>query len=159
MEYNKENQLKIYTRVREHLLSQMKKSTYTDNGTCAYRGPDGCKCAIGILISDEHYTRVLENVSANGSSVQDAIKNSGYDLTGVHSGFLTALQQIHDLNYPEIWKARLDEFAKTWELKVKITDVAELFHKLWGEAHDSPDYNKQNWLKMQLLLRQNGLKV
>lgn len=159
MEHNKENQLKIYTRVRQHLLSQMKQSTFTGSGACAYRGHDGCKCAIGILISDENYNHVLENVSSNGLSVKNAIKNSGYDLTGVHYAFLSELQQIHDLNEPESWKVRLDEFAKTWELKVEITDIAELFHKLWGEAHDSPDYNKQNWLKMQLLLRQNGLKV
>ena len=48
---------------------------------------------------------------------------------------------------------------KELELKENQTACAELFHKLWGEAHDSPEYNKSNWQKMQLLLDKLGIPV
>ena len=28
----------------------------------------------------------------------------------------------------------------------------KVFHKTWGECHESPEYNKQNWLDMQEML-------
>lgn len=48
---------------------------------------------------------------------------------------------------------------KELELKEDQVVAAELFHKLWGEAHDSPDYNKENWRIMQLLLDKLGIPV
>ena len=52
---------------------------------------------------------------------------------------------------------------KELEMLWKSETVA-LFHKLWGQARgDSPirpkDYNKQDWIKLQSLLRLLGIKA
>lgn len=52
-----------------------------------------------------------------------------------------------------------DFFKKTDELEKNRQEVAELFHKLWGEAHDSPNYNKEDWKRMQFLLDKLGIQV
>jgi hypothetical protein len=46
-----------------------------------------------------------------------------------------------------------DAFIKNQE------EAAELFHKLWGQSHDSPEYVKADWMKMQLLLDKLGIPV
>jgi hypothetical protein len=50
-----------FDKVCVHLLTQLQKSVFLDsNGSmaCAYRGPNGLKCAVGCLIPDELYVDV-----------------------------------------------------------------------------------------------------
>lgn len=47
--------------------------------------------------------------------------------------------------------------AEAVQKELDVVATAELFHKLWGEAHDSPSYNKQNWIEMQKLLNKFGV--
>jgi hypothetical protein len=49
-------------------------------------------------------------------------------------------------------------FNKADEINKNRQEAAELFHKLWGEAHDSSDYNKENWKRMQYLLDKLGIQ-
>lgn len=37
--------------------------------------------------------------------------------------------------------------------KVDDFEILQLFHRLWGKAHDSPDYDKREWNKLSELLR------
>lgn len=54
----------------------------------------------------------------------------------------------------------IDSFMnKIDQLNNNRKEAAELFHKLWGQAHDSPDYNKQDWIKMQSLLDKLDIPV
>jgi hypothetical protein len=155
-----QTEITIYNIVRNHLLTQMVQSISGPQKACKYRGDKGCKCAIGVLIKDEFYSDTLEGCSSNSEKVQKALKNSGYNFDECSLGFLSELQFIHDLHDPNKWKELLDNFAATHNIiTTPVSGIPELFHKLWGEAHDSPQYNKQNWLKMQLLLRNNGIKV
>lgn len=34
----------------------------------------------------------------------------------------------------------------------EIRRINELFHKLWGKAHDGPDYDKKEWIELQKLM-------
>ncbi len=65
--------------------------------------------------------------------------------------------KIFDMQGESLTRA-LDKQKIETDQRVKDTEAAaELFHKLWGEAHDSPDYNKENWQKMQKLLDKLGI--
>jgi hypothetical protein len=37
--------------------------------------------------------------------------------------------------------------------------VKGLFHKAWGQAHDSPDYDKKVWMDLQAKLKAKGIDV
>ena len=45
----------VFDIVSKHLLKQNERSGFSDD-SCSYRGPNGLKCAAGILIPDEEYT-------------------------------------------------------------------------------------------------------
>ena len=50
--------------VKNHLLTQMTKSMEENefgDTQCLYRGPNGTKCAIGALITDEEYKEITEH--------------------------------------------------------------------------------------------------
>ena len=48
----------IFDTVVKHLFTQGKPAM--DDGTCMYRGPDGAKCAVGVLIADDEYRHGFE---------------------------------------------------------------------------------------------------
>ena len=51
----------VVMQIADHLATQRKLSEVAD-GTCLYRAPDGCKCAVGFLIPDELYDHFIEDV-------------------------------------------------------------------------------------------------
>jgi hypothetical protein len=113
----------IFTKVSEHLLLQMKKS-YTitppsNSYHCAYRGSDGCKCAIGILISDDVYVPFIEGQSVEHSYVIEDLQKSGISIELLPQDFLYKLQRIHDACEPQFWSEKLSDFAKDFELEIK----------------------------------------
>jgi hypothetical protein len=64
------------------------------------------------------------------------------------------------MKQPEVIDKFFDaQQKKELDIKEHQTACAELFHKLWGEAHDSPEYNKDSWKKMQILLDKLGIPV
>lgn len=54
-------------------------------GVCRYRGPEGRKCAAGVLIPDEDYRPEMEGRNSDYLSIPEA-----------NSGFLRQLQVNHD---------------------------------------------------------------
>jgi hypothetical protein len=71
---------------------------------CLYRGADGCKCAAGMLIPDEHYRddfeiRAWEDLAAAGV-VPDQ-----------HTQLIQDLQNIHDTRKPHYWREELIQLA------------------------------------------------
>ena len=90
------------------LLTQMKKSEGAEK--CLYRGPDGTKCAIGFLISDE--TAADFNESSVGSLPFRVIQNEiGLSGTRDNLYFLADLQAVHDSGEPEEWEGLLKALA------------------------------------------------
>lgn len=102
----------VFTRVRDHLLAQG-KAAIDIHQNCYYRSGD-LKCAIGVLIDDEFYSKKLEGQGVSTPEVVKALDKSGvlphepierlYMIT-----MLAALQQLHDTQLPKHWKSSLEE--------------------------------------------------
>src|SRR4051812_30084229 len=66
---------------------------------------------------------------------------------------------IFDKQGESLAKAFDQQRVEAVQREQDVIMAAELFHKLWGDAHDSPIYNKDSWIKMQNLLRKLGVLV
>lgn len=114
----------VFEIVKNHLLTQKEPSQIHIKGdiayTCAYRGYDGAKCAIGCLIDDKDYYADLETYSIKtiferlGSKKVSALLNYDVNVGSIH--FLTALQKLHDEESPDNWEKCLNQFYKDWKL-------------------------------------------
>jgi len=97
----------IFTTVYKHLLSQRAQSANLA-GDCVYRGRNGHKCAIGVLISDEDYRPSLE-----GQAVGFLLAKGGcLQHLGKEHELLNMLQAIHDEVNVELWQVELKRVAK-----------------------------------------------
>lgn len=103
----------IYNRVRDHLLAQGHKSE--DDEGCRYRAPDGSKCAVGCLITDEAYSFALERNIVTAPVVRFALNQSGIDTTDTWL-LLRDLQEVHDELDPSRWAQELQRIAFQWKL-------------------------------------------
>ena len=126
---------KIFNKVSRHLLKQGKKSVEKseDEGlVCVYRGPEGEKCAVGCLINDEYYSKVLENKTVFDPKVQEVLEKSGVELNVVKDEYgtqkgnpifnmLSSLQNIHDSEKPSRWAQKLRQFGR-----IKGLDISHL---------------------------------
>lgn len=93
-------QQEMFDRVVAHMRAQGQQSVFRFEGSastmCAYRGPDGLKCAIGCLIPDDVYTPRMEGqavgaIVARFPDVRRALRPGAVGLN-----FLTELQEAHD---------------------------------------------------------------
>ena len=100
--------LELFDRVAEHLLKQNAKSiSNTDGNKCLYRGPNGLKCAVGFLITDEAYSGDIEDKHSDTPEVRAALIKSGIKLDLDTIGMLSGLQNIHDSASVEDWPKEL----------------------------------------------------
>lgn len=108
------NRQEIYNKVSRHLLRQKKKSMSKHGHACAYRGQDGLKCAIGVLISNKAYTPCME-----GTVASDLLESYSFGVRNTASNrvFLDDLQGVHDFCEPGDWKNGLHQFAEKYGLK------------------------------------------
>tara|TARA_R100000541_G_C1870878_1_gene80783 strand:- start:362 stop:694 length:333 start_codon:yes stop_codon:yes gene_type:complete len=73
-----------------------------DGSSCAYRDGNGGMCAVGVFISDEHYTSKIENIGIADGNRGDLVRNivarslGLKALTGKQVSLFSALQDIHD---------------------------------------------------------------
>lgn len=115
----------IFDIVAVHLLTQGKKSLAgINNSSCVYRDPNGRKCAIGVLIADEHYSEELERKSVWTNEVVAALEKSGFDTEPPRLNFLDELQRIHDGYAPAEWRRMLVSLAYAHRLS---TDALKPF--------------------------------
>jgi hypothetical protein len=86
----------MFDRIVGHLRTQNRQCK--DQDACLYRGPEGNKCAVGCLITDEHYTEQLEGQNALDDDVVEALHRSiGRPIPGNALGMLVDLQSnVHD---------------------------------------------------------------
>lgn len=120
----------IFDTVARHLLTQKKECRSDSSGGCRYRH-GYLRCAIGVLIPDDVYDKAIEGIPVNGffgkyrHNVPAILKV--YDwfkltFTVEQRVFLTELQNIHDDESAEMWKAELAHFAREFDLN---SDVLE----------------------------------
>jgi hypothetical protein len=114
---------KLFRISADHLISQGKKSIRIDSRNkerCAYRGVDGTKCAIGVLIDDEHYEPYMEYISVesegeNGLAIRDAIGDT-HDDFDFNISMLVRLQRIHDTKDVSDWPNALIDLANKYRI-------------------------------------------
>jgi hypothetical protein len=90
----------LFDTVTRHLFAQGRPALQNDphmrrsaNG-CMYRGPNGTKCAAGVLIPDDLYDDDMENRPASTFMILQAIGiSAGSD---EQIGLLGELQRVHD---------------------------------------------------------------
>src|SRR3954452_25038072 len=103
----------IYNRVAKHLLTQNRKSVKPGTMRCLYRGPNGLKCAIGILIPNKLYSEDMERVPVLNLCRFPSLK-SRFD---GHYSLLCELQTVHDSHPVRSWPALLRGVAREFDLK------------------------------------------
>jgi len=106
----------LFDIVYKHLTSQNAKSmmaaTWEGGLSCAYRGKDGLKCAIGILIADEDYRADMERLAAQNLLAKGACLSR----LAVHHELIAMLQHIHDYRLVEDWDRELRATAVAFGL-------------------------------------------
>ncbi len=114
----------VFDTAYEHLIKQGTQSI-NDKGMCAYRGPNGLMCGVGVLIKDEHYFANLEGLCAKNESVMKALLLSGVidDMPGEHfkdnhpiMSLLSDIQHVHDSTDPMCWHRALRNVAESHKL-------------------------------------------
>lgn len=85
----------IFDHVVDHLRKQKIRSVSADGtyASCAYRGVDNTKCAIGCLIEDDEYHPSFEGIGVEGLLRR---KSEFKNFNHTHGGFLFWLQIFHD---------------------------------------------------------------
>ena len=130
------NPQEIYNKIKQHLLSQNERSItivpsiHDDEGydVCAYRSDDGnLKCAVGALITDDAYSKELEDKSWYNPVVAKALVESGVKVEAYSNSsndsfydwlnadpirkLLDTAQKIHDAEEVELWQGYLKSLA------------------------------------------------
>lgn len=114
----------IFDIVSTHLLSQNKKSVNSAR-CCRYRGLNGLKCAVGILIPDEEYEERFENNTI--AHIFNVVSNKNFvQKYKKYSLFISDLQRIHDFYSESFWRKELISFAIKEKLNYdKISNECE----------------------------------
>lgn len=115
--------------VVRHLASQEKPSWSEDDYTCAYRGDDGGKCAVGALIPDdewEAFAKRRADYFPNSFHVMEVAPHIP-SLGDLDLRLLKALQDAHDRDlYRDDGQFmgfnRLREIAKSFNLEDSVVD-------------------------------------
>lgn len=101
-----------------HLLKQGERSLASNlPESCAYRGEDGLKCAIGIFIPDQIYYADMEgnDVIRMFEKFPDSMELCGLE-EEEHSELLMDLQSTHDSSTVDLWEGELKRIAKDYGL-------------------------------------------
>jgi hypothetical protein len=114
---------RAFDTIVKHLASMKKPSMRCDSDgdeMCAYRGANGAKCAVGVLIPDRNYVSTIEGKGGGDALVTGVLYAWARK---VDDAMLYWLQEIHD--DPNAW----DEKAKSMNLGAyhRLVCVAETF--------------------------------
>jgi hypothetical protein len=111
-----------------HGIRKQGRPSVSQDGRCLYRGPDGLKCGVGLLIDDSEYCPEMEGKSADGCSgdekeniVCNLLKKKNIDT--ILAG---KLQEAHDnaaygnqgqlKKFTEEFEERMQKLAKEYGL-------------------------------------------
>lgn len=114
-----------------HLLTQGRRSMNPDSSSCAYRGVDGTKCAVGALIDDADYVTEMDR-SADGDygfGIKCATMSRLMPacLRSVDIDLLAKLQSVHDgaaneKTFIRVVAADLRKVARRFDLSPAVLD-------------------------------------
>ncbi len=118
--------MNILKQAIEAVIKQGEKST-SDKEICMYRQGE-LKCAVGHLITDEHYNRELENCSLHpGNKIHKALNKSlGYELSEQEIRHLKLIQDAHDKsgsNFVQGFKSRILYHINYFELPAELREL------------------------------------
>lgn len=136
----------IFDQVVFTLAKQGHQSIDMTDGTCLYRGPEGRKCAVGILIPDDRYDPLLDSAGAIACVFEnegDETASLGVRLLPEWNNwemirFLQCLQAQHD-------DAACDPVTKEW---TSVWDSGGIAHRFSDFALDwglNSDVVKEAW--------------
>lgn len=108
------NAQELFDKVTKHLLTQKVRATGS-NGLCKLRDDQGRSCAIGCLIPDNKYTPEMEEQWHNPI----AILSSFIDINEENLELLHQLRDLHDHTEPKIWRHKLEQLAKRFNLSTE----------------------------------------
>lgn len=110
----------IFTKAKDHLLSQMKRSNDPGRDMCLYRYNDGestLKCAAGALIPDEVYESGMDSGrDTSWMATVKAFPKLREIVAEEHDPLVAYLQHLHDAVDPEKWETELKALAKEFGL-------------------------------------------
>ena len=124
----------IFDKAAVGMLRQKQQSMNAAGDACVYRAPDGCKCAVGFLIEDEHYDAFFEGPAIGSAGInadqrkkihllKKALRNSKVNtLDPKVLGLLEELQYVHDDFMEHSWSAELNRVAEQFDLSTKSID-------------------------------------
>jgi hypothetical protein len=114
----------MYDTVARHLFTQgrpaLDQTARPGEATCVYRGAEGTKCAIGVLIPDNRYDEGLEGSNAYNNHVLAAV---GLDRDSDLTELAWDLQQAHDKPDNRDEHGDFDQV----KLRAKLVQIAEKF--------------------------------
>lgn len=116
-----------FTTIVTHLAQQARRAlSLPDTDTrphCQYRGAEGRKCAIGVLIPDGLYDPEMDAGSGmRVDQILDRYPAVRKLLDGVSPLMLSELQQTHDKTDVGRWPGQVRRVAKTYELTLPEVD-------------------------------------
>jgi hypothetical protein len=101
----------IFDQIVTHLRKQGCKSI-AGASTCLYRGPNGTKCAVGCMISDDDYDPSME-----GKGITTIIRLSkNLKVLSPYRKLLVEMQNIHDDRRVEDWEREFQLAAVRFNL-------------------------------------------
>jgi len=104
-----------------HLMTQGTRSVNPDSAVCLYRGPNGTKCAVGVLIPDDEYDEDMENEKA-GAVAAHFIKDSDLRQEFQNNfALMQDMQQLHDRTDVVMWRVKLSVIATDHQLNTNST--------------------------------------
>lgn len=110
----KEKKLEIVDRVTKHLLTQMERAKAPGEYCCVYVTPDGKRCAVGALMTDEALQFLASKglmtlaVRADYNIAKALVMSGVIDHEDEDLKLLIQLQLIHDRCEVEQWQEALD---------------------------------------------------
>jgi len=104
----------IFDIVKTHLLKQGQRATINndEDNHCLYHSPNGLKCAVGCLITDEAYDSDIEGSDLCDDNVYRVLQDSQIDTSAKTISFLTRLQRVHDNVDVDKWPEALDKIEE-----------------------------------------------
>ena len=110
------NKQQVFERIVDHLLAQKEPALNPGKYACMYRGENGKKCAVGVLIPDEEYLSGFE-----GKDVRELLNHyprlhTVFDLSEEYDGelrLLVMLQDIHDASEYRVPLSKPEKFELT----------------------------------------------
>jgi hypothetical protein len=119
-------QQEVFDIVVKHLFTQRRQSMTNSypQAYCAYRGVEGTKCAVGILIPDDVYTEDMEEKCV------DELRHQHGDvlpqfIMDYHS-LLQSLQNVHDHYMVTLDEAEVFSPHRLWKQLVHVAAANEL---------------------------------